>query len=120
MPMIKKSSNRSGEDEGIVVDMSSVFESSLIVTPRSLRSMNKVRAVDGMYQERTQIFATFGVGLMSTVGAAIFASLIIMRIEAAAACSLVLLYCAHRIYTQVKWGRGQASLPVCLLGRSLL
>ena len=82
--------------------------------------MNKVRAVDGMYQERTQIFATFGVGLMSAVGAAIFASLIIMRIEAAAACSLVLLYCAHRIYTQVKWGRGQASLPVCLLGRSLL
>ena len=61
-----------------------------------------VRAVNGMYQERTQIFATFGVGLMSTVGAAIFASLIIMRIEAAAACSLVLLYCAHRIYTQAK------------------
>ncbi len=55
-----------------------------------------------MYQERTQIFATFGVGLMSTVGAAIFASLIIMRIEAASACSLVLLYCAHRIYTQAK------------------
>ena len=37
-----------------------------------------VRAVDGMYQERTQIFATFGVGLLATVLAAMFASIIIM------------------------------------------
>jgi hypothetical protein len=62
----------------------------------------QVRAVDGMYQERTQIFATFGVGLFCTLFAAILASVIVMHPEAAAVCVSILLYVVYRIYSQAK------------------
>mmetsp|Transcript_30949 Transcript_30949/g.39851 ORF Transcript_30949/g.39851 Transcript_30949/m.39851 type:complete len:212 (-) Transcript_30949:761-1396(-) len=61
-----------------------------------------VRAVDGMYLERAQIFATFGFGLFCTITAAIFASIIIMQPETACICSLTLLFCMQRIYYQGK------------------
>ena len=46
-------------------------------------ALRQVRAVDGMYAERTQIFATFGIGLFCTILAAMFASVLIMQPETA-------------------------------------
>mmetsp|Transcript_56605 Transcript_56605/g.113346 ORF Transcript_56605/g.113346 Transcript_56605/m.113346 type:complete len:225 (-) Transcript_56605:204-878(-) len=61
-----------------------------------------VRAVDGMYAERSQIFATFGIGLFATLGAAACASCIVMHPEAAFVSVLSILFCVHRIYTHGK------------------
>ena len=60
------------------------------------------RAVDGMYQERNQVFATFGVGLLSTICAASFAAVIVMDWGTAIACVSILVFCGHRIYQQGK------------------
>lgn len=61
-----------------------------------------VRAVNGMYSERTAIFATFGAGLFATLAAAAFASAIVMTPEAAFCCDIALLVSMQRIYSHGK------------------
>ena len=51
-----------------------------------------VRAVDGMYQLRRNVFSLFGVGMMALLVTAVFGSWILMAPEAAAASTLILSY----------------------------
>ena len=54
-----------------------------------------VRAVDGMYQLRRNVFLLFGVGMMALLVTAIFGSWILMDPEAAVASTLLLAYAIY-------------------------
>jgi len=73
----------------------SVFGTSL-----SLRGPDgsMIRAVDGMYEERYQIFQTFAVGIFSLFGAMAFGSLLTLQIETALSTSFILAFGAYRLY----------------------
>ena len=63
-----------------------------------------VRAVDGMYQLRRNVFSLFGVGMMALLVTAIFGSWILMQPEAASASTLILgyaIYLTWRAYLSI-------------------
>eukprot|EP00041_Stephanoeca_diplocostata_P000929 m.17883 g.17883 ORF g.17883 m.17883 type:complete len:228 (+) comp11334_c0_seq2:212-895(+) len=73
---------------------------SVCGTSLSLRGPDgsMIRAVDGMYAERAQVFRSFAIGLMSLLVSMMFGSWIIMDMEAAAGCNLILMYALWTLY----------------------
>mmetsp|Transcript_26389 Transcript_26389/g.36452 ORF Transcript_26389/g.36452 Transcript_26389/m.36452 type:complete len:217 (-) Transcript_26389:254-904(-) len=58
-----------------------------------------LKAVENMFAERTRIFTLFGVGVIAVHSAAMFASMILMRVESAVVSTCVLGYSLVRLVT---------------------
>eukprot|EP00038_Savillea_parva_P011772 m.200024 g.200024 ORF g.200024 m.200024 type:complete len:240 (-) comp20935_c0_seq1:194-913(-) len=63
-----------------------------------------IRAVDGMFAERFQVFRSFAIGLFSLLGGMFFGVIIIMGHvpEAAVSCTIVICYAIWAVYNQCK------------------
>lgn len=86
-----------------------------------------IRAVDGMYEERRQVFITFGCGLYMMLAAGMLASWIIMMPEAAVCSTICLLVVmkriylhAGRIYTKFRFSEDEAETFDDILNTSLV
>jgi hypothetical protein len=55
-------------------------------------------ATDGLYEERTSVFAVFGIGLASTLGAAVLAVWLILHWEAAFVCFCITIMTCRQVY----------------------
>mmetsp|Transcript_15632 Transcript_15632/g.26337 ORF Transcript_15632/g.26337 Transcript_15632/m.26337 type:complete len:210 (+) Transcript_15632:273-902(+) len=66
-----------------------------------------LKAVESMFQERRRIFCLFAVGVVAVHSAAMFASMIVMRLEAAVVSTLILAYSLYRliVYSQKLYTR---------------
>ena len=78
--------------------VSSTTALSVFGTSLALRGPDgaMMRAVEGMYQERKQVFVSFALGLFFMLGGAFVGSWIIMPWEAASLASLIILVCMRR------------------------
>eukprot|EP00040_Diaphanoeca_grandis_P014839 m.75388 g.75388 ORF g.75388 m.75388 type:complete len:210 (+) comp24781_c2_seq1:168-797(+) len=77
---------------------------SVCGTSLSLRGPDgsMIRAVDGMYAERQQVFHAFAVGLFALLAAMLFGSWIIMDFEAGFAATVILGYGAWHLWSNAK------------------
>jgi len=55
------------------------------------------KAVDGMYEERRQVFQSFAVGLFSILGAAMTAAIMLTDLPTAFICGTVIISCIYRL-----------------------
>ena len=55
-------------------------------------------ATDGLYEERTSVFAVFGIGLACTLGSVVLCVWIILHWEAALVCMVITLITCRKVY----------------------
>ena len=59
-------------------------------------------ATDGIYDERSSVFNTFGIGLACTVGSVVICVWLILQWEAAICCMLLVLFTCRTIWLNYK------------------
>mmetsp|Transcript_25867 Transcript_25867/g.80994 ORF Transcript_25867/g.80994 Transcript_25867/m.80994 type:complete len:196 (-) Transcript_25867:452-1039(-) len=77
---------------------------SILGTGLALRGPDgsMVTAVEGMYAERARCFLSFGVGVLALQGSAMFGAWIIMEVETAACCTILLLMLGFSTFRAVR------------------